>query len=256
MRCPNVKALVTGGASGIGRAVAGELTAAGGAVALLDRPGSAGQEVAAELGQRAVFIPCDITDSDRLPEAVDLAAQRLGGLNVLVSCAGISDPTPLLDRTGAARPLDRFRRVVEVNLVGLYAVLTQAVARIAQEEPDDDGERGVVVNLSSIAAYEGQIGQSAYAATKGAVAALTLPMARELAPHGIRVLTICPGIMDTPMLAGMSDTVRQSLTALPLFPRRLGDPAEVAALVRSSLEIGYLNGTVVRLDGGVRLPAR
>lgn len=256
MRCSNVKALVTGGASGIGRAVAGELTAAGGAVAVLDRPGSAGQEVAAALGERATFIPCDITESNQVSEAVDLAAQRLGGLNVLVSCAGIADPTPVLDRTGAARPLDRFRRVVEVNLVGLYAVLAQAVARIAQEEPDSDGERGVVVNLSSIAAFEGQIGQSAYAASKGAVASLTLPLARELAPHGIRVVTICPGIMDTPMLAGMSDAVRQSLTALPLFPRRLGDPKEVAALVRSCLEIGYLNGAVVRVDGGVRMPAR
>lgn len=254
MRGSNVKALVTGGASGIGRAVAGELAAAGGAVAVLDRPGSAGQEAVAELGDRAVFIPCDLTDSDGISSAVDAAAHRLGGLNTLVSCAGISDPTPLLDRTGAARPLDRFRRVLEVNLVGLYAVLSHTVAWIAREEPDDDGERGVVVNLSSIAAFEGQRGQSAYAASKGAVAALTLPLARELAPHGIRVMTICPGIMDTPMLAGMSDAVRQNLAALPLFPHRLGNPAEVAALVRSCLEIRYLNGAVVRVDGGVRLP--
>lgn len=256
MRSSDVKALVTGGASGIGRAIAGQIVAAGGAVAVLDRPGSTGNEAVTELGEPAAFIPCDITDSDSVPGAVDAAADRLGGLNALVSCAGVSDPTPLLDRAGEVRPLDRFRRVVEVNLVGLYAVLTHAVSWIAREEPDGGGERGVIVNLSSIAAYEGQVGQSAYAASKGAVAALTLPLARELAPRGIRVLTICPGIMDTPMLAGMNETVRESLAALPLFPHRLGDPTEVAELVQSCLEIGYLNGTVLRLDGGVRLPAR
>lgn len=254
MHTTRVRAVVTGAASGLGAAVAERLVASGARVALLDLPDSAGAKWAAELGDAAHWVPVDVTDADATAAAVTTARGWLGGINTLVSCAGISPPTPVLDRAHAARPLDRFRKVLDVNLVGLYDVLGHCAAAMADGEPDDDGERGVIVNIASIAAFDGQVGQSAYAASKGAVVALTLPLARELAPHGIRIVTVCPGIMRTPMLAGMSDAVRAGLNELPVFPKRLGEPAELAELVLSCLRIRYLNGTVLRLDGATRLP--
>ncbi|WP_433046302.1 SDR family NAD(P)-dependent oxidoreductase [Dactylosporangium sp. CS-033363] len=253
MDVTQARVVVTGGASGIGNAVARRLLAEGARVAALDLPAAA---AAGALPEGGTLIGCDVTDEASVAAAVAGARRALGGLDALVSCAGVATPTPVRGRSGELRALDPFRSVVAVNLVGLYDVLRHCVAAMAGNEPGPDGERGVVINLSSIAAYEGQIGQSAYAATKGAIAAMTLPLARELGPLGIRVLALCPGIVDTPMLAGMPEALRERLTALPVFPKRLADPGELAEFVLTCLRVRVLNGEVVRLDGATRLPAR
>jgi 3-hydroxyacyl-CoA dehydrogenase/3-hydroxy-2-methylbutyryl-CoA dehydrogenase len=245
--------VVTGGASGIGNAVVHRLIREGARVVALDLPAAA---ATAALPEGGTAVGCDVTDEASVAAAVAAARRTLGGIDALVSCAGVATATPVRDRAGQLNPLGAYRSVIEVNLIGLYDVLRHCVAAMAQNEPGPDGERGVVVNLSSIAAYEGQIGQSAYAASKGAIAAMTLPLARELGPLGIRVLALCPGIVDTPMLAGMPDALRERLSALPVFPRRLADPDELAQFVVSCLRIRLLNGEVVRLDGATRLPAR
>ncbi|WP_416903803.1 SDR family NAD(P)-dependent oxidoreductase [Micromonospora echinospora] len=252
MDATKTRVVVTGGSSGIGRAVAHRLHDAGSRVVVLDLPTSA----PAPTDDRLTFVPVDVTDPAAVETAVAAARQVLGGIDVLVSCAGIATPTPVRRSGGQLTPLDRFRSVVAVNLVGLYDVLRHCVDAMADNEPGPDGERGVIVNLSSIAAFDGQIGQSAYAATKGAIASMTLPLARELGPLGIRVLSLCPGIVDTPMLAGMPESLRERLTALPVFPRRLAEPAEIAEFVLACLQIRLLNGEVVRLDAATRMPPR
>ncbi|MEV0729930.1 SDR family NAD(P)-dependent oxidoreductase [Polymorphospora sp. NPDC050346] len=252
MDATNARVVVTGGSSGIGRAVARRLHDAGSRVAVLDLPSSAPPPATGG----PTFVPVDVTDPDSVRAAIGAARQALGGIDALVSCAGVATPTPVRRSDGQLHPLDRFRSVVAVNLVGLYDVLRHCVDAMADNEPGPDGERGVIVNISSIAAFDGQIGQSAYAATKGAIASMTLPLARELGALGIRVLSLCPGIVDTPMLAGMPEPLRDRLTALPVFPRRLADPAEIAEFVLTCLEIRLLNGEVVRLDAATRMPPR
>ena len=253
MQLDGAVALVTGGASGLGFATATELTSAGASVVLLDLPTSPGEEAAGKLGGDALFVPTDVTDEASVQDAVTRAAER-GPLRVAVNCAGIGTPGRVLGKNGPL-PLDAFARVVTVNLIGTFNVLRLAAAAMAQTEPID-GERGVIVNTASAAAFDGQIGQAAYSASKGGVVGMTLPVARDLAQTLIRVMTIAPGLFDTPMLQGLPEPARQSLAAQVPMPSRLGDPSEYAALVRHICENPMLNGEVIRLDGAIRMAPR
>jgi NAD(P)-dependent dehydrogenase (short-subunit alcohol dehydrogenase family) len=246
-------AIVTGGASGLGRAAAAALHAAGAAVVLVDLPTADGAATAKQLGAQVRFVPADVTDPDAVAEAVAQAGE-LGRLRVAVNCAGVGWASRILTREGP-HDLELFRTVVAVNLVGTFNVLRLAAAAIAEHDPVA-GERGVIVNTASIAAFDGQVGQAAYSASKGGVAALTLPAARDLARHQIRVVTIAPGTFDTPMLAGVPDETRDALASEIPHPQRLGDPAEYGLLVRQVVEQPYLNGEVIRLDGALRMSPR
>ena len=245
-------ALITGGASGLGAATARALHAAGATVIAVDLPTADPAGIDA-LGERAHLAVADVTDADSVAEAIAMAA-GLGELRVAVSCAGIAPAARVVGRDGA-HDLGVFRRTVEVNLVGTFNVLRLAAEVMAGNEPVD-GDRGVIVNTASIAAFEGQIGQAAYSASKGGVAALTLPAARDLARAQIRVLTIAPGTFDTPMLAGLAEDARSALAEDIAHPHRLGDPAEYGLLVRQLIDNPYLNGEVIRLDGALRMKAR
>lgn len=246
----DASALVTGGASGLGLATARRLAAQGAVVTIVDLPGSAGADVAAELG--GSFGPADVTDAEQVAAAV-AAAAAAGPLRVVVNCAGIAPPAKVLDRDGEPTPLAGFEKIVRVNLIGTYNVLSQASAAMARTEPTADGDRGVIVNTASVAAFDGQIGQPAYAASKGGVHAMTLPVARELARYGIRVVTIAPGIMETPMLMGLPQAAQDSLGEQVPYPQRLGRPDEYASLVMAIVDNGYLNGETIRLDGAIRM---
>ena len=223
---------------------------------LLDRPESDGQAVADELGDRVEFVGCDITGADQVEAAVAQAASVFERIDLLVSSAGISPAARVVSRDGVPFPLDLFKRGIDVNLVGLFDVLRHASAAMARNEPGDDGERGLIVNIASIAGLEGQVGQASYAASKGGVIALTLPLARDLASWGIRVMCICPGVMDTAMLAEASDELRSALIDVNVFPKRLGRPDDVGSLVKTFMENTYLNGDVVRIDAATRLAPR
>ncbi|WP_169583543.1 MULTISPECIES: SDR family NAD(P)-dependent oxidoreductase [Microbacterium] len=250
MDLTGASALVTGGASGLGLATARRLAAAGAAVTIVDLPGSAGAQIAAELG--GTFAAADVTDPAQVAAAVEVAAGA-GDLRVVVNCAGIAPPAKVLDRDGQPTPLEGFERIVRVNLIGTYNVLSQASAAMARTDPTADGERGVIVNTASVAAFDGQIGQPAYAASKGGVHAMTLPVARELARYAIRVVTIAPGIMETPMLMGLPQAAQDSLGQQVPHPQRLGRPDEYARLVMAIVDNGYLNGETIRLDGAIRM---
>ena len=243
-------ALVTGGASGLGLATARRLAAAGATVTVIDLPGSAGAEIAQELG--GVFAPADVTSVDEVAQAVG-AAQAAAPLRIVVNCAGIAPPAKVLDRDGNPADPAAFERIIRINLVGTFNVISQASAVIAKNEPTDGGDRGVIVSTASVAAFDGQIGQPAYSASKGGVHAMTLPIARELARYGIRVCTIAPGIMETPMLAGLPQAAQDSLGEQVPYPARLGRPDEYASLVQQIVENGYLNGETIRLDGAIRM---
>jgi NAD(P)-dependent dehydrogenase (short-subunit alcohol dehydrogenase family) len=246
--------LVTGGGSGLGAATARMVVEQGGSAVVADVDTERGERVAAELGERARFVPTDVTDEASVGAAV-AAALELGGPHVAVSCAGIAPAERVLGRDGP-HSLARFVAAIQVNLVGTFNVTRLAAQAMAANEPGEDGERGVIVNTASVAAFDGQIGQAAYSASKAGVAGMTLPVARELARHGVRVLAIAPGIFDTPMLAAMSDQVRASLGAQVPFPSRLGHPTEYAALVRHIVENRMLNGETIRLDGAIRMAPR
>ncbi|WPP46223.1 SDR family NAD(P)-dependent oxidoreductase [Pseudomonas sp. AN-1] len=254
MRIPNKVFLVTGAASGLGAATASALVEAGARVLLVD-VAAAVEARAAELGANARGLVADITDEAAARNAVAAARETFGALHGLVNCAGVVGGEKVLGRNGP-HALESFSRIVTINLIGTFNMLRLAAEVMAEGEADEGGERGVIVNTASIAAFDGQIGQAAYAASKGGVAALTLPVARELARHGIRVMTIAPGIFETPMMAGMSDEVRASLAAGVPFPPRLGKPEEYAALVRHIVENSMLNGEVIRLDGALRMAAK
>ena len=253
MRIDGKVALVTGAASGLGRATAEGLAAAGAAVVVVDLPGSEGAAVASALGDGTRFVPADVTSEDDVLAAIG-AARELGGLHVAVSCAGVGTPGRVLGRRGPL-PLADYERVIRINLVGTFNVLRLAAAAMVEADPVD-GERGVVVNTASIAAFDGQIGQAAYASSKAGVVGLTLTAARDLADKQIRVVTIAPGTFETPMLAGLPEEARQTLAAQVPHPARLGQPAEFAALVRHVVENPMLNGEVIRLDGALRMPPR
>ncbi|WP_309126861.1 SDR family NAD(P)-dependent oxidoreductase [Microbacterium sp.] len=243
-------ALITGGASGLGLATARRLAASGAQVTIIDLPNSSGEDIAAELG--GAFAAADVTSADEVAAAV-AAAQAVAPLRVVVNCAGIAPPAKVLDRDGNPADLDAFERIIRINLIGTFNVISQASAVIAQNEPLEGGDRGVIVNTASVAAFDGQIGQPAYSASKGGVHAMTLPIARELARHGIRVCTIAPGIMETPMLAGLPQAAQDSLGQQVPYPSRLGRPDEYAALVEHIVANGYLNGETIRLDGAIRM---
>ncbi|MCM2331282.1 MAG: SDR family NAD(P)-dependent oxidoreductase [Pseudomonas sagittaria] len=254
MHIPNKVFLVTGAASGLGAATAKGLIEAGAKVLLVDIA-AAVEARAAELGANACGLVADITDEHAARNAIAAARETFGALHGLVNCAGVVGGEKVLGRNGP-HALESFSRIVAINLIGTFNMLRLAAEAMAEGAPDEGGERGVIINTASIAAYDGQIGQAAYAASKGGVAALTLPAARELARHGIRVMTIAPGIFETPMMAGMSDEVRASLAAGVPFPPRLGRPEEYAALVRHIVENSMLNGEVIRLDGALRMAAK
>ncbi|UVJ42274.1 SDR family NAD(P)-dependent oxidoreductase [Pseudomonas sp. LS1212] len=255
MQIANKIFLVSGGASGLGAATGQMLIEAGARVMLVDLNGPAVEAKAAELGPNARHVVADISQEAAAQAAVEATVNAFGGLNGLVNCAGIVGAEKILGKNGP-HGLDSFSRVINVNLIGSFNLLRLAAAAIAEGQASTEGERGVIINTASIAAYDGQIGQAAYAASKGAIASLTLPAARELARYGIRVMTIAPGIFETPMMAGMTDEVRNSLAAGVPFPPRLGKPQEYAALARHIIENSMLNGEVIRLDGALRMAAK
>ncbi len=254
MELRSVNALVTGGASGLGHATAVRLAKAGAHVALLDLPSSKGADAAAGLGGRGLFVPADVTSGEQVERAVGTAVERFGSINVLVNCAGIGTAMKTVGRSGPAR-LEDFTRVISINLIGTFNCIRLAAAAMAKNAPVR-GERGVIVNTASVAAFDGQIGQAAYSASKGGIVGLTLPVARDLAELGIRVMTIAPGIFDTPMLGTLPESVRESLAKQVPFPPRLGQPDEYAALACHIVENEMLNGETIRLDGAIRMQPR
>ena len=252
MKISDARAVVTGGASGLGLAVASHIAAAGGRVTLLDVQEGPGSAAAASLGANAGFAKCDVTSETEVNSAMQAARAAMGAINLLVNCAGVIGAGRVLGKNGPMAG-DFFTRVVHINLLGTFLCDKAAAAIMQSNAPGPDGERGVIVHTSSVAAFEGQIGQAAYAATKAGVAGMTLPIARELAMFGIRVCSIAPGIFGTPMLAAMPPEVQDSLGRQVPFPPRLGRPEEFASMVQTIVENAYLNGETIRLDGGIRM---
>ena len=252
MKLTEARAVVTGGASGLGLAVARHVASAGGRVTLLDVQEGPGTAAAASLGANAGFAKCDVTSETEVNSAMETARAAMGGINLLVNCAGVIGAGRVLGKNGPMAG-DFFTRVVHINLIGTFLCDKAAAAAMQQNAPNADGERGVIVHTSSVAAFEGQIGQVAYAATKAGVAGMTLPIARELAMFGIRVCSIAPGIFGTPMLAAMPPELQDSLGKQVPFPPRLGRPEEFASMVQTIVENSYLNGETIRLDGAIRM---
>jgi NAD(P)-dependent dehydrogenase (short-subunit alcohol dehydrogenase family) len=254
MEIQGTTALITGGASGLGEATARELVRAGGRAVLIDLAEEHGQALADELGE-AVFVKADVTDEDQTKAAVARAMEHFGAIHIAVNCAGVGWPAKVLGKEG---PMDLgfFKKVVDINLNGTMNVIRLTAAEMVKNQPNDDGERGVVVNTASVAAFEGQIGQAAYAASKAGVAGMTLPIAREFARQGVRVMTIAPGLFETPMLKSLPEKVQEALANMVPFPNRLGKPDEYARLARHIVENAMLNGDVIRLDGAIRMQAK
>jgi NAD(P)-dependent dehydrogenase (short-subunit alcohol dehydrogenase family) len=247
--------LIPGGASGLGAATAQHLVAAGGRVVIADLNPQAGEKLAAGLGANARFVVADVTNEEEVQQAIDTAVKTFGALHCLVNCAGIAPGERVVGKNGPHR-LETFSRAININLIGSFNALRLAAQAMTGNTPNQDGERGVIINTASIAAFEGQIGQAAYSASKGGIVAMALPIARELARFGIRVMTIAPGIFDTPMLATLSEDVRASLGAQVPFPSRLGQPQEYARLAAFIIENPMLNAEVIRLDGAIRMAAK
>jgi NAD(P)-dependent dehydrogenase (short-subunit alcohol dehydrogenase family) len=254
MKIEGQAALVTGGASGLGEATARELARLGAKVAVLDVNKDLAEKVAAEIG--GVACQCDITNTDSVQAAVAAAAAKHGPARILMNIAGIGTAKRIVQRDGSPAPLEDFERVVRINLVGTYNVTRLAAARIVALEPLADGERGVIVNTASVAAFDGQVGQEAYSASKGGIVGMTLPMARDLAQFGVRVCTIAPGLFATPLMKELPEEVQASLASSIPFPKRLGQPEEFAALAAHIVVNGHLNGEVIRLDGALRMAPR
>ena len=247
--------LITGGGSGLGEATARRLCAGGGRVVIADVNEERGTELADELGEAARFAATDVTSEEAVGAAIGVAKREFGQLDAAVSCAGVGDPALVVGKQGP-HPLELYERVIRVNLIGTFNTLRLTAAAMTENEPGADGERGVIVNTASVAAFEGQIGQAAYASSKGGVVALTLPAARELARFGIRVVTIAPGLFDTPLMAGLPEKARESLAQQVPFPSRLGSPREYAELVAHVVGNRMLNGETIRLDGAIRMAPR
>jgi len=255
MELSNSVFVVTGGGSGLGLATARMVVEAGGSVVVVDVNEDAGRAAASELGDRARFVRADVADETQGRAAIAEAVGVFGGIHGLVNCAGVAPAEKVVGREGPHR-LESFMRIVNINLVGSFNMLRLAAEAMTRNTPNALGERGVIVSTASVAAFDGQVGQAAYAASKGGVVAMTLPVARELSRFGIRVMTIAPGIMETPMLLGMPQEVQDALGQMVPFPSRLGKPAEYAGLVRHIAENTYLNGEVIRLDGAIRMAAK
>jgi NAD(P)-dependent dehydrogenase (short-subunit alcohol dehydrogenase family) len=252
MKIQDARAVITGGASGLGLAVARRVIALGGKVVMLDVQDGQGRAAATDLGPNAAFVRCDVTSEAEVTSAMEGAQSRMGGINLLVNCAGVIGAGRILGRNGPMAG-DFFTKVVHINLIGTFLCDKAAAALMQHNTPSEDGERGLLVHTSSVAAFEGQIGQAAYSATKAGLAGMTLPIARELARFGIRCVSIAPGIFHTPMVDSMSAEVQASLASQIPFPRRLGKPEEFAQLVTAAFEIPMLNGETIRLDGAIRL---
>jgi NAD(P)-dependent dehydrogenase (short-subunit alcohol dehydrogenase family) len=255
MQLPGNAYLVSGGASGLGAACVRMLVQSGANTVIADLDQAKGERLTAELGPMVRFARTDVTDDASVQAAVELAMQTFGGLHGSIQCAGIALAEKVHGKTGP-NPLATFVKTIQINLIGTYNVLRLATAAMMQNAPSASGERGIIINTASVAAYDGQIGQAAYAASKGGIVSMTLPLARELARSGIRVMTIAPGIFDTPLLAALPEAARQSLAQQVPFPPRLGDPGEFAALARHLIENEMLNGEVIRLDGALRMAAK
>jgi NAD(P)-dependent dehydrogenase (short-subunit alcohol dehydrogenase family) len=255
MQIDGAAAIVSGGASGLGEATTRRLAAGGAEVTILDFNADKGEALAKDLGGSAKFVKADVTQPDQVAEAVALSGER-SPLRIAVNCAGTGDAMRTIARDGTPQPLDRFMRVININLVGTFNCLSLAASAMNGNDPDDRGERGVIVNTASVAAFDGQIGQLAYSASKGGVVGMTLPAARDLSAVGIRVCTIAPGLMDTPLLGLLPEPAKAALGAGVLFPKRLGLPDEFAQLVLHIIENSYLNGETIRLDGGLRMPPK
>lgn len=250
MKLSETAAVVTGGASGLGEATARHFATNGAKVTILDRDTERGTKVAADIG--GYFVQTDVTDEDSVQAAITFAKEKMGQISVCVNCAGIAYGIKTVGKDGP-HPLDAFKRTIDINLVGTFNVSRLAAQAMGENTPAPDGARGVIVNTASVAAFDGQKGQAAYSASKGGIVGMTLPMARDLASMGIRVMTIAPGIFMTPMLAGLPEDVQKQLAADVPCPARLGDPSEYAALAGFITESGYLNGEVIRLDGALRM---
>ena len=252
MKANEIKALITGGVSGLGLAVARKVVALGGQAVLLDINDEAAATVVAELGEAVSYIRTDVSSEQEVQDAVNAAVEYMGAINAAVNCAGILGAARVLGRE-APMPLEFFSRVIQVNLVGSFNICKAAGAAMEANEPGPDGERGVIVSTASVAAFDGQIGQAAYAASKGGIVGMTLPIAREFARIGVRINTVAPGIFWTPMVDGMPEHVQESLSASIPFPSRLGKPEEFAELVVHIMQNSYINGETIRLDGAVRM---
>jgi NAD(P)-dependent dehydrogenase (short-subunit alcohol dehydrogenase family) len=252
MNLANAKAVITGGASGLGLATAQRVIDAGGQVVLLDINDEQGNASAAELGDRATFINTDVSSEDSVKASISQANETMGGITLAINCAGIATAGRALGREGPW-PTELFNKVIQVNLVGSFNICKEAAAFMQLNEPNDDGERGVIISTASIAAFEGQIGQAAYSASKGGVVGMMLPLAREFAQFGIRVNTIAPGVFLTPMVAGMPEEVQESLGKQVPFPPRLGRPHEYASTVQYIYETAMVNGETIRVDGAIRM---
>lgn len=256
MDIANVVAVVTGGASGLGQATAEAIVAKGGRVMILDRDAERAATVAADLGDNAGSVACDVTDAASVEAAIKATLDKFGALHVCVNCAGVGSAMKTVGRENKPHDLGVFEMVVKINLIGTFNVTRLAAAAMAENAPGEDNERGLVVNTASVAAFDGQVGQVAYSATKGGVVGMTLPIARDLAPLGIRCNTIAPGIFNTPLMNAAPDKVKQPLIEMTQFPKRLGHPPEFAALVCHMIENTFMNGETIRLDGAIRMQPR
>ncbi len=252
MKTSDVVAVVTGGASGLGEATARELAAGGARVAVLDMNEDGGEKIVSELGKDAVFCHTDVTDEASVKAAIDKTMETFGAIHAAVNCAGVGFPAKILGKDGPV-PMDVFNKVIEINLIGTVHVIRLAAEQMVNNTPNEEGERGVVINTSSAASFEGQIGQASYSASKAGINGMTLPIAREFAQLGIRVMTVAPGLFMTPLLMGLPEKVLDSLGQMVPFPNRLGKPAEFAMLARHIVENPMLNGEVIRLDGAIRM---
>ncbi|HET7627417.1 MAG TPA: 3-hydroxyacyl-CoA dehydrogenase [Bacillales bacterium] len=252
MKLSDCTAIVSGGASGLGEATVRRVAAEGGKVAIFDVQTEKGETLAAELGGNVRFFKTDVTDEDSVRASAANAADAFGEIRVVVNCAGVAIAEKTFGKKGVHR-LDSFQKVIQVNLVGSFNVLRLAAEQMVNNAPDEDGSRGVIINTASVAAYEGQVGQAAYSASKGGIVGMTLPIARDLAGYGIRVTAIAPGVFETPMFETLPDKAREVLGKMTPFPSRLGKPAEYAKFVQSIVENPMLNGEVIRLDGAIRL---
>jgi 3-hydroxyacyl-CoA dehydrogenase / 3-hydroxy-2-methylbutyryl-CoA dehydrogenase len=255
MRIQDSIALVTGGASGLGEATVRNIVKNGGKAAILDLSEERGSELAAELGENAVFYKTNVTSEEDVQRAIDSTMAQFGSINTVVNCAGIAVAEKTVSRN-QAHSFDHFKKVIEINLIGTFNVIRLASAQMVNNQPNHEGERGVIINTASVAAFDGQIGQAAYSASKGGVVGMTLPIARDLAKSGIRVMTIAPGLIETPLFGSLSEQAKAALESQVPFPSRLGRPSEYAQLTQSIIENVMLNGETIRLDGAIRMAPR
>jgi len=252
MKKHEVVAVVTGGASGLGEATVRQIVEQGGKAIIFDVNDERGQALVEELGQNVLYVRVDVTKEEDVAAGIGQANEAFGKINVAVNCAGIADASKVISKRGV-HALALFEKVITVNLIGTFNVIRLVAENMHYNKPDEDGQRGVIINTASVAAFDGQIGQAAYSASKGGVAAMTLPIARELAEMGVRVMTIAPGLIETPMFASLPEPARTALAQMTPFPKRLGKPSEYALLVESIIQNGLLNGEVIRLDGAIRM---